>query len=68
MEIRVSDLAKARLNPEDLLIVKLTGWVNGDEAGKIKAAIQVATGHEKVLVISQGIELEIAGPYKKVVD
>jgi hypothetical protein len=68
MQIEVSELRKARLNREDVLIVKLARSVSAEVAGQIKAAVQIATDHEKVLVISPDIALEIAGPYPKVVD
>lgn len=59
------EVAKLVLRPEDTLVVRCTPPISGETATRIKRDLQQIVDHQKILVISSEIELQVLQQLEK---
>lgn len=59
MQLDIANLAKVKLDPNDVLIVKIHGRIAKDEAADLSAYIRARLDHNRCLVIDDRIDLQV---------
>jgi hypothetical protein len=57
--IEVEELARVRLDPRDTLVVTVPQGASVDTCARVKAQVQAATQHERVLVVTANVNLHV---------
>lgn len=57
-------IAKLKLAPGDVLVVKIAHTLTADIGGRIRDHIERATGHDKVLILDNSMDLSTLSPDK----